>query len=196
VCGDIHGQFYDLIELFNIGGFLPNTNYLFMGDYVDRGYHSLEVISLLICLKLRYPERLHLLRGNHESRQITQVYGFYDECIKKYNGNEIIWKKFTELFDFFPIASVIDDQILCLHGGLSPNIESVVNINYIERVQEIPLEGSMCDIMWSDPDDRKGWGFSPSKFLTFLGVIHLERIFQNNLIIKIILILLQEPINW
>jgi serine/threonine-protein phosphatase 2A catalytic subunit len=98
---------------------------------------------MLICLKLRYPNRIHLLRGNHESRQITQVYGFYDECVRKY-GSEAIWKSFTDLFDYLPLAAVIDEQILCLHGGLSPNIESVSDINSIDRVQEIPLEGPMC----------------------------------------------------
>jgi len=102
VCGDIHGQWHDLKELFKIGGNLPDTNYLFMGDYVDRGYYSVECVSLLVCLKVRYSDRVVILRGNHESRQITQVYGFYDECLKKY-GNPNVWKYFTDLFDFFSI---------------------------------------------------------------------------------------------
>jgi len=160
VCGDVHGQFHDLVELFRIGGDSPSTNYLFMGNYVDYGHYSVETISLLICLKVRYPERITLLRGNHESRQITQVHSFYDECLRKY-GNANVWKYFTDLFDFLPLTALVDGQIFCLHGGLSPSIDTLDHIRALDRLKEVPHEGPMCDLLWSDPDDRGGWGISP-----------------------------------
>ncbi|PPD89529.1 hypothetical protein GOBAR_DD13535 [Gossypium barbadense] len=160
VCGDIHGQFYDLIELFRIGGNAPDTNYLFMGDYVDRGYYSVETVTLLVALKVRYRDRITILRGNHESRQITQVYGFYDECLRKY-GNANVWKHFTDLFDYLPLTALIESQVFCLHGGLSPSLDTLDNVRALDRIQEVPHEGPMCDLLWSDPDDRCGWGISP-----------------------------------
>ncbi|CAI0379549.1 unnamed protein product [Linum tenue] len=135
VCGDIHGQFYDLIELFKIGGNAPDTNYLFMGDYVDRGYYSVETVTLLVALKVRYRDRITILRGNHESRQITQVYGFYDECLRKY-GNANVWKYFTDLFDYLPLTALIESQVFCLHGGLSPSLDTLDNIRALDRIQE------------------------------------------------------------
>ncbi|KAK9458795.1 Metallo-dependent phosphatase-like protein [Lipomyces oligophaga] len=160
VVGDIHGQFFDLIELFRVGGFPPTTNYLFLGDYVDRGYFSVETISLLTCLKLRYPNRINLVRGNHESRGISQNYGFYGECKTKY-GNARVWQCFTEMFDFLTLSVVIDDRIFCIHGGLSPNVHSIDQIKVVDRFREIPHEGAMADLVWSDPDpDKEDFGIS------------------------------------
>lgn len=160
ICGDIHGQFFDLLELFRTGGDLPTTNYIFMGDYVDRGYNSVETFELLICLKACYPANITLLRGNHESRQVTSVYGFYDECIRKY-GNANPWKYFTEVFDYLNVAALVDNRILCVHGGLSPEIRTIDQMRVINRKVEIPNEGAYCDLMWSDPEDIETWQPSP-----------------------------------
>ncbi|KAF9894604.1 hypothetical protein FE257_006492 [Aspergillus nanangensis] len=251
ICGDIHGQFHDLMELFRVGGDVPDTNYLFMGDFVDRGFYSLESFLLLLCLKVRYPDRITLIRGNHESRQITTVYGFYDECIRKY-GSANVWRYCCEVFDYLALGALVlgasselepsgpmlndatmdleletevlnsrgevtmnthrqrprsssdvstDSRnispprdisatpgqpparsgapgtgasgdgagsfasrigaVLCVHGGLSPLIDTVDKIRLIDRKQEVPHEGAMCDLLWSDPDDIDGWGLSP-----------------------------------
>ncbi|KAL8709881.1 MAG: hypothetical protein Q9220_005497 [cf. Caloplaca sp. 1 TL-2023] len=250
ICGDIHGQFHDLMELFRVGGDVPDTNYLFMGDFVDRGFYSLESFLLLLCLKVRYPDRITLIRGNHESRQITTVYGFYDECMRKY-GSANVWRYCCEVFDYLALGAlvlgtsaqlepaymdielpVVDEEIeieimnsrnevtsrfprnrrrvydpneegggttnnnnnnmtsspprdgqtpprtpkpqyedpptpssggavLCVHGGLSPLIDTVDKIRLLDRKQEVPHEGAMCDLLWSDPDEIDGWGLSP-----------------------------------
>ena len=255
ICGDIHGQFHDLMELFRVGGDVPDTNYLFMGDFVDRGFYSLESFLLLLCLKVRYPDRMTLIRGNHESRQITTVYGFYDECIRKY-GNANVWRYCCEVFDYLALGALVlgaradldpsgtvtdecaqldshneddvletevlnsrnevtqrtyrrrdsssqDDMrdispprdissvgssapsrtgpagtgatsdsqgsysssrtgaVLCIHGGLSPLVDTIDKIRLIDRKQEVPHEGAMCDLLWSDPDEIEGWGLSP-----------------------------------
>mmetsp|Transcript_22775 Transcript_22775/g.54045 ORF Transcript_22775/g.54045 Transcript_22775/m.54045 type:complete len:311 (+) Transcript_22775:222-1154(+) len=160
VCGDIHGQFYDLLELFKVGEEVPSTSYVFMGDFVDRGYNSVETFTFLMLLKARYPANITLLRGNHESRQITQVYGFYEECQRKY-GNANAWKYCTEVFDYLNVAAVIDGRVLCVHGGLSPDIITLDQMRLIDRKQEIPHEGAFCDLMWSDPEDIEDWSVSP-----------------------------------
>lgn len=160
ICGDIHGQFYDLLELFKAGGEIPETNYIFMGDFVDRGHNSVETFQLLLCYKALYPDCITLLRGNHESRQITQVYGFYEECVKKY-GNANPWRYCVEVFDYLNLAALIDNRIFCVHGGLSPNLRTIDQIQVLERLQEIPHQGPYCDLMWSDPEDIVGWDVSP-----------------------------------
>ena len=120
ICGDIHGQYHDLLELFKIGGRCPDTNYLFMGDYVDRGNHSVETLCLILFLKIRYPTIFYL-----------------------------------------PISAIVNNKILCLHGGLSPDIQTIDEIRKLDRKKDIPSSGAMCDLLWSDPEDRSGWGVSP-----------------------------------
>nr|CAD7400575.1 unnamed protein product [Timema cristinae]CAD7427724.1 unnamed protein product [Timema monikensis] len=159
-------KFYDLEELFRNGGPVPDTNYIFMGDFVDRGYYSLETFTRLLTLKAKWSDRITLLRGNHESRQITQVYGFYgkfsvkDECQNKY-GNANAWKYCCGVFDLLTVAALIDEQVLCVHGGLSPDIRTLDHIRIIERNQEIPHKGAFCDLVWSDPEDVETWAVSP-----------------------------------
>jgi serine/threonine-protein phosphatase 4 catalytic subunit len=155
LCGDIHGQFHDLIQLFKEGGECPETAYVFMGifefrhtalmiagDFVDRGFHSVETFLLLLALKVRYPDRMTLIRGNHESRQITTVYGFYDECVRKY-GSASVWRYCTEVFDYLALTAVVDGRVLCVHGGLSPSIVELDQVRLIDRKQEVHHEGSL-----------------------------------------------------
>lgn len=121
----------------------------------------METFLLLLALKVRYPDRVTLIRGNHESRQITQVYGFYDECLKKYSSSTV-WRYCTEVFDYLALAAIVDGQVFCVHGGLSPGITSINQIRMIDRKQEVPHEGAMCDLLWSDPEEGvEGWGLSP-----------------------------------
>eukprot|EP00854_Cymbomonas_tetramitiformis_P016107 gene16107-19103_t len=191
ICGDIHGQFYDLKELFKVGGDCPTINYLFMGDFVDRGFYSVETFLLLLALKVRYPDRIYLIRGNHESRQITQVYGFYDECLRKY-GSANVWRYCTDIFDYlrlltlaapapaYSLSALIDNRIFCVHGGLSPSINTLDQIRTIDRKQEVPHDGAMCDLLWSDPDDIDGWGLSPRGAGYLFGGDVCTQFNQNN----------------
>eukprot|EP01083_Nonionella_stella_P046283 123908_1 len=156
ICGDIHGQFNDLLRLFEYGGFPPESNYLFLGDYVDRGKQSVEVVSLLFAYKIKYPENFFILRGNHECAGINRIYGFYDECRRRYSVK--VWKQFCNTFNCLPCTAIIDDKIICMHGGLSPQLSSVDQIQNISRPCEVPDTGLLCDLLWSDPDvDQSGW---------------------------------------
>ncbi|KIH93538.1 serine/threonineeeee-protein phosphatase PP1-1 [Sporothrix brasiliensis 5110] len=137
-----------------------DSRFVFLGDFVDRGYFSLETFTLLMCLKAKYPDRIVLVRGNHESRQITQVYGFYEECQQKY-GNASVWKACCQVFDFLVLAAIVDGTVLCVHGGLSPEIRTIDQIRVVARAQEIPHEGAFCDLVWSDPEDIEAWAVSP-----------------------------------
>jgi serine/threonine-protein phosphatase PP1 catalytic subunit len=156
VVGDTHGQFFDMLRIFEYGGFPPESNYLFLGDYVDRGQQSLETICLLLAFKIKYPENFFLLRGNHESSQINRVYGFYDECKRRHSVK--LWKVFWDCFNCLPVAALIEDRILCMHGGLSPDLKHFDQIRKLYRPSEVPDTGLMCDLLWSDPEHgAKGW---------------------------------------
>ncbi|KAI1720502.1 calcineurin-like phosphoesterase domain-containing protein [Ditylenchus destructor] len=157
ICGDTHGQYGDLLRLFEYGGFPPEANYLFLGDYVDRGKQSLETICLLLAYKIKYPENFFLLRGNHECASINRIYGFYDECKRRFSVK--LWKNFIDCFNCMPVAAIIGDRIFCCHGGLSPNHQNMEQIRQIKRPIDVPDTGLLCDLLWSDPDkDVQGWG--------------------------------------
>ncbi|ODQ63104.1 Metallo-dependent phosphatase [Nadsonia fulvescens var. elongata DSM 6958] len=159
IVGDVHGQFSDLLRIFNLCGEPPKSNYLFLGDYVDRGKQSLETMLLLFCYKIKYPENVFLLRGNHESASISKVYGFYDEC--KRRANVKVWKTFVDVFNTLPIAATVGGKIFCVHGGLSPYLTSLNDIKSIVRPTDVPDLGLLADLLWSDPDkDIAEWSNS------------------------------------
>ncbi|PAN35677.1 hypothetical protein PAHAL_6G226100 [Panicum hallii] len=192
VCGDIHGQFSDLLRLFEYGGLPPTANYLFLGDYVDRGKQSIETICLLLAYKIRYPDNFFLLRGNHECASINRIYGFYDECKRRFSVR--LWKLFTDCFNCLPVAAVIDDKILCMHGGLSPDLDSLSRIREIQRPVDVPDQGLLCDLLWSDPDrESSGWGdndrgvsftFGADKVAEFLNKHDLDLICRAHQVVE------------
>ena len=153
----MHGQYSDLLRLFEYGGFPPDANYLFLGDYVDRGKQGLEVICLLLAYKVKYPENFFMLRGNHECSSISRIYGFYDECKRRYNIK--LWRVFCDVFNCLPFAAIVDEKVFCIHGGPSPELKDMQQIMAIKRPTDIPDVGMLCDFLWSDPDtDVSGWG--------------------------------------
>jgi len=157
ICGDIHGQFTDLLRIFKACGFPPKANYLFLGDYVDRGKQSLETICLLFAYKVKYPLNFFLLRGNHECASINRIYGFYDEVKRRHTVR--LWRRFTDCFDWLPVAAVVGDRIFCCHGGLGPSLRRLEQICLLRRPTDVPDEGILCDLLWADLNHTtEGWG--------------------------------------
>ncbi|CAE7185139.1 PAPP5, partial [Symbiodinium pilosum] len=161
VCGDVHGQFYDLLNIFSMNGVPSQDNpYLFNGDFVDRGSFSVEVILTLFAWKLAFPQHLHLARGNHETRNMNKLYGFEGEVTKKYD--EELYQLFCEAFCLLPLCHVINNQVFVVHGGLfSKDDVTLDDIRKVNREQEPPDEGLMTEMLWSDP--QPGRGRQPSK---------------------------------
>ncbi|CDJ58913.1 Serine/threonine-protein phosphatase, related [Eimeria maxima] len=187
VYGDIHGQYLDLMRLFHLYkmpveeeeaeqyaagsraakgtlcGDIDCTDYLFLGDYVDRGSHSLETICLLFALKVKYPRQVHLIRGNHEDPGINSLYGFQDECRRRLQEDPIdpnsCWSSFNNAFEFLPVAAIIEDCVLCIHGGIGGSIHSIEQLQALQRplkvaqVPQTPQEQQVTDLLWSDPTD-------------------------------------------
>ncbi|KAF5454109.1 hypothetical protein F2P56_023797 [Juglans regia] len=192
ICGDIHGQFRDLLRVFEYGGYPPTANYLFLGDYVDRGKQSLETICLLLAYKIRYPENFFLLRGNHEDAKINRIYGFYDECKRRFNVR--LWKLFTDCFNCLPVAALIDGKILCMHGGLSQELQNLDQIKELPRPTDVPDSGLLCDLLWADPDPNvEGWAesdrgvsctFGPDRVAAFLDENDLDLICRGHQVVE------------
>lgn len=159
ICGDIHGQLYDLFELFDKATDkkgIRDQKFLFMGDYVDRGRFSIETFAYLAALKLRYPNQFYLLRGNHECRQVNQMYGFFNETQMLY-GHAGVWTFCNDVFDLLPMAALIDGRVFSVHGGLSPKITLIESIALLNRQAELPSNGPLCDLCWSDPEEIDTW---------------------------------------
>jgi serine/threonine-protein phosphatase PP1 catalytic subunit len=156
IAGDVHGQYWDLLQLFEISGSPAQSSFLFLGDYVDRGKQQLATICLLFAYKIKYPENFFMLRGNHECANISRIYGFYDECKQHYNIK--MWKSFCDVFNCMPLAAIVDNRILCMHGGLSPDLHDFSQIASLPRPLELPDSGLVCDLLWSDPcRDTEAW---------------------------------------
>jgi serine/threonine-protein phosphatase 2B catalytic subunit len=155
IVGDIHGQFYDSLKILEVGGNPENTKYLFLGDFVDRGAFAIEVLILLYALKVQFPKNIFMLRGNHESREMTSFFNFRSECLYKYDQE--IYDLFTDSFDALPLVGIINGRFMALHGGISPELETLDNINKLDRFKEPPKIGLFCDLLWADPvDDDTG----------------------------------------
>ena len=159
IFGDIHGQYCDLLRFFDLIGLPPKVKFLFLGDYVDRGDNSLEVISLLFSLKIKFPKQVFLLRGNHECNQVNDMYGFKEECEERYGEQGFhVWTEINKALRMLPICALIDNKIFATHGGISPHIENLNQINKLNRNVEIPDSGILCDLVWSDPKSHsKKW---------------------------------------
>lgn len=165
ICGDIHGQLHDLQRIFRIKGMPPESRYLFMGDYVDRGDKSVEVTLALLALKAQFPNHVFLLRGNHECSNTNDHYGFREECAQ-YAGegntpDDTLWTIFNRVFQWLPLCASVNGRIFCVHGGLSPELKSLDQLDAIDRstLATVPDSGLVCDLLWSDPDrNETGWG--------------------------------------
>lgn len=179
ICGNILGKYKDLLEIFRQMGSLENTRYLFLGNYVDKGKQSVETVCLLMALKVRFPDRIFLLRGNHECESINRIYGFLDECKKKYTIK--LFKEFNRLFNHLPVAAVVEDRVFCVSSGISPELQNLTQIDELARPIEVPDFGLLCDLLWSDPAiDVQRWDDNPRGVSYQFGPTHLREFLQKN----------------
>lgn len=186
IVGDVHGQFFDFLEVLDID--CGAKRYLFLGDYVDRGANSLETILLLLQMKIERPEEIWMLRGNHESKNLSFIYGFYDECMQAY-GTPVVWEMICEVFEYLPLAAVIDKKIFAVHGGIGPSV-SLEAISGVNRVGDSLLSGVISELLWSDPDANAeeykentrgaGYLFGRNQVEEFLEKEGVERIIRSH----------------
>mmetsp|Transcript_30870 Transcript_30870/g.43023 ORF Transcript_30870/g.43023 Transcript_30870/m.43023 type:complete len:351 (-) Transcript_30870:260-1312(-) len=190
VVGDIHGQFHDLLQVFSKGGAAPKTRYVFLGDYVDRGHDSVEVMTLLLCLKVKYPSEVTLLRGNHECREISSHYGFFAECQSKFEEKEglELYEAFSNVFDYLPLGALLGKKIFAVHAGLSPGIVSLDQIRVMERFGEVGQQNpSLQDLMWSDPtENHKGFFRSDRGNGHLFGEDVVDRFLKENKLSRLV----------
>ena len=179
ICGDSHGQLYDSIHMFELSPKIPETRYLFLGDYVDRGAFSIELLCLFLAYKVKYPTSFYMLRGNHETSGVNSEYGFIDEMIQKY-GNINLYNKCNDLFRYLPIAAVVDDRLFCLHGGLAPSLKTISQLDEIERRVEPELTSLLCNVLWSDPSDINGWTRSERRSGYLFGEEQVTTFIEEN----------------
>jgi serine/threonine-protein phosphatase PP1 catalytic subunit len=193
LCGDIHGQYHDLLHLFAVVGFPPDQNFLFLGDYVDRGRQSLECICLLFAFKVRYPGNFFILRGNHEEANINRIYGFYDECRRRHSVK--LWKTFCDAFNYMPLAALIEDRIFCMHGGIPRTLDHMDQVRSIQRpIAHIAdnetgsmTDGIVRDLLWADPEDpmdvkaNLGWRKNSTRGISyFFGAAALDEFMRKH----------------
>ena len=179
ICGCINAHFEELKDIFKICGNISETKYLFLGDYVGRGWNGLSTFILLILYLIKYPNNLVFLRGNHDSRTFSRMYGLYNECLQKYSNKyeaEDIYNMINELFDLLQLAAIVDNKYFCIHGGLSPDLKKLEEINKLERKKEIPENGIITDLIWSDPNEEVD-EYVPSK--KGAGQFYGEKAVQN-----------------
>ncbi|SCU88355.1 LAMI_0D09780g1_1 [Lachancea mirantina] len=192
VVGDVHGQFTDLLRILKLSGVPQDTSYLFLGDYVDRGKQSLETMLLLLCYKIKYPDRFFMLRGNHESANVTKMYGFYDECKRRLSTK--CWKMFVDVFNTLPFAAVVQGKIFCVHGGISPDLRRLSDIERIARPTDVPDEGMLTDLLWSDPDASvSDWSvndrgvsvtFGKKNVLDFCSQFNFDLVIRGHMVVE------------
>jgi serine/threonine-protein phosphatase PP1 catalytic subunit len=163
IFGDIHGQFGDMVRFFEMAGLPSENQFLFMGDYVDRGNNSVEVVALLFALKIVFPDKVWVLRGNHECPEVNALYGLLGECEERFGDDaKLVFTKINEALISLPLCAVINEKIFCVHGGISPHLNKLADIDAINRFVAIPDSGLLCDLLWSDPSPslKEEWGAS------------------------------------